>query len=734
MIKWTLQATVVSFAAVTLTAFGGEEPYLQSDGSQSVVTDFYPGPRTKAVADLVFLREAEDANNHGYAFGVRGRDPYNRGLLDACFAMSRNSASNVYYAASDEDSLRWCGSARLDHNVRATLTLDGPNDRASWSAENGTSASIAISGSGKPHTKRVNVPMSVFSCFDAAGAFNGTSIRLYSLKLYEDGVLVRDYVPAKSGTVAGLYDTVNRRFLAPRGGALVIGGAYTEVTDEAYLESDGSQFVVTDYYANPASRAVADCSFNQAASNWEYVFGALGASTTLKEQLKFGFSMARNKSDNLYYAGSDNCKILWCGNRVIGVNARILMMLDCVLRRGWWSAPEGAVAQTNFTDEMGECTQTATSPIALFAANDASSAHDKSSIRFYSAQVYERGEIQRDFVPAKRGNVPGVYDKVNGKFFTPEGGWLVAGGSPLELPNDAYLESDGTQAIVTDYYANDKTKMSIDFEFPAAASENAESIVSARGTWESAATAINFNFGLERRSDGKLYYARSNDKGIVWLGDYIPESNRRLTVTLDSPASTWMRKEVCSNAVSKAITPTGTGTANYPMVVFGNNNAGTIAGKYPLRIYSVKFWEDGSLVRHYVPYRNGTTIGLYDLVTGKVALNAVASGHAFTIGGMGTDESGVALKVAPKDARARRTQPQKFFAFAPGAVTYRWFREGVEIAGATGPEVALAWNGVGGVETIGVKPVYELNGKTYEGELATCKFDNNIQGAILVVR
>ena len=52
-------------------------------------------------------------------------------------------------------------------------------------------------------------------------------MRLYSFKLYEDNVLVRDYVPAVKNGVAGLQDRLpGGKFLAPATGAFTYGGAF----------------------------------------------------------------------------------------------------------------------------------------------------------------------------------------------------------------------------------------------------------------------------------------------------------------------------------------------------------------------------------------------------------------------------------------------------------------------------------------------------------------------------
>ena len=60
-------------------------------------------------------------------------------------------------------------------------------------------------------------------------------------------------------------------------------------------------------------------------------------------------------------------------------------------------------------------------------------------------------------------------------------------------------------------------------------------------------------------------------------------------------------------------------TTNYPMVLFANNTAGTISGYTTAKLYSLKIYDNGTLVRDYIPvrYTGGTAdglIALYDAV------------------------------------------------------------------------------------------------------------------------
>jgi hypothetical protein len=63
-------------------------------------------------------------------------------------------------------------------------------------------------------------------------------MKLYSFKLYDNGTLIRNYIPAKraSDSVIGLYDTVNNEFYENAGtGTFIAGSAMSGASDKAKI-------------------------------------------------------------------------------------------------------------------------------------------------------------------------------------------------------------------------------------------------------------------------------------------------------------------------------------------------------------------------------------------------------------------------------------------------------------------------------------------------------------------
>jgi len=73
-------------------------------------------------------------------------------------------------------------------------------------------------------------------------------------------------------------------------------------------------------------------------------------------------------------------------------------------------------------------------------------------------------------------------------------------------------------------------------------------------------------------------------------------------------------------------------------------------------------------------------------------------------------------------------------AYAPGAVAYRWTKDGVLIEGVTGGSLTVAWEKVPQQSVYAVTPVYSVNGKAVEGTPTTATVKNLPRGMLIYIR
>lgn len=217
---------------------------------------------------------------------------------------------------------------------------------------------------------------------------------------------------------------------------------------------------------------------------------------------------------------------------------------------------------------------------------------------------------------------------------------------------DAYIESTGSQAIDTGYFANPKTKVEVDFAYQA-------TTVQQRIFGADVDGVDSTHFTMSSYINGSGWYAWAMcDGGGNWKGfsnntlDEAKANTQRRTIVMDGPGN--RAQLITGGAVTcdEAISTTRTRTSPRSLAIFANNRAASgdafslASGQFAkARLYSFKVWDDGQLVRFLLPYVTDDFSGLKDLLTGK--LYPSYNGSSFLYGGeIGIlDNSG--LTVAP---------------------------------------------------------------------------------------
>ena len=197
------------------------DAFLQSDATQGINTGYLmKGPNTRIEADFSFLDINKVGNTGNYQQRVFGQDT-GGGLLYSCYINGNGCFSFGF------------GNA---FNIRPSSTADMKRHKAIIDGKNGVAKLItggttqSYSYSAVAHGNTSSWPMGIFATPNdqAATAWrNPSAIKLYSLRVYEDGTLKHEYLPYKKGDEAGLYDTVDKTVLKnSRSGAhaFVVGG------------------------------------------------------------------------------------------------------------------------------------------------------------------------------------------------------------------------------------------------------------------------------------------------------------------------------------------------------------------------------------------------------------------------------------------------------------------------------------------------------------------------------
>lgn len=184
----------------------------------------------------------------------------------------------------------------------------------------------------------------------------------------------------------------------------------------------------------------------------------------------------------------------------------------------------------------------------------------------------------------------------------------LGGGGKSKLPEGytqlAYIESTGTQYINTGFWPNQDTRVVFDYELT-----GSEENPALFGAWTAANQDMFIFVGLRSSGGGRAYYNTVTSDGVMdFTGRHTIDYNKNV-VTFDGDTLTSFEAATFSTA--------------YTLLLCAYNHIGNAQLLANLRLYSCKIYDNGTLVRNFVPCGNASgEVGLYDLVNNVFYGNA----------------------------------------------------------------------------------------------------------------
>lgn len=388
--------------------------YIESNGSQSLDTGFKPNSNTRVVVDYNLTSLTGQWMGILSARGVNYVNPF------------------AYW--SNEN-----GGYRSDYSVIDGINFGSQNTNRHTVDKN---KNLLI----QDGVQLVNHPAATFSCNFNLHLFSGFTggtlehyahMRLYSCKIYDDGSMVRDYIPCKQKSTGlyGLFDKVNREFYSSCTNTGFIGGsiiAQPDVGDRVltlselsklvetygrkyilleYISLDGDQFVDTGYYSTNKTRV--QCKLYLEATQKDGSVAIYGGRTGVGSM---SFSLWRTGSSTFrqdYGRKTQNISLSTSGMFTIDANQNTTVINN----------------KSSYIELSNTFTATHTFKIASNYTT-AGGYHDgkyNESRRFagklYYFKISDNGQPIRDYVPVKRisDGAIGLYDKVNKLFYGNDG-------------------------------------------------------------------------------------------------------------------------------------------------------------------------------------------------------------------------------------------------------------------------------------------------------------------------
>lgn len=391
-----------------------------------------------------------------------------------------------------------------------------------------------------------------------------------------------------------------------------------EYQEVEYLESNGSQYIITDYYPTSQSEITVKYLITSAPSGQKQIAGVINNRSGVNKLWAINF--IRNNGTSITFAGNQ----IAFNTNVQSVNTVYTAKIsaDGFYLNGTKMGDFGAVSE-----------KVSDHPLYLFRENTVTS----SSLSPMIGRIYEASTENPVFIPCYRkfDSKPGMYNPVEGKFYTNAGTgefvvgpdvidsispWLVARRRMLmKLPRlpAAYrevewIQGDGSAWIDTGFAPNQDSRI-----IQKGSNDGWQMTVrdAATGTkrWE----VIYTSTGYVRSAFGDATVAEKTSN-----------------FSLDAIVTTDKNKRICTvSDGTKTVTLTNAAktfqcNANY--YIGAHTYPGISGDRY--KYYYVAIWDDGIPYGEYIPcYRQSDgAVGVYDIVT-KTFLPNIGTG-AFTTG------------------------------------------------------------------------------------------------------
>ena len=396
-----------------------EVEYIQSSGTQWIDTLYNAKLTTKFEFKMKYTTLADSKYLFGNQYDASG-------LATAIFVGGGSPPPAIYRCFGNVYDFTATGVSSTTNDLE--ITFDVQNKSL---IING----ITISMSSATATNNANTSCLIFSASDSRSAYPAStrcsSSRCYYFNIYENNVLVRQFVPCyrKSDNEAGLYDLVNDVFYTNQGSGsftcgvpIIYDSRYQQVE---YIESSGTQYINSHYACNGNTKVEVDCysiiktDFNMMGitgyeTNGRCCFGLYGSAGTTASQY-YGFA-----GSNIQESAIAEQRLTW--------------VLDLKNKTYSNGVSSGTYTGSNYTNSKNV-------PFFFFVRADESNGNiipQSTSVgygwfKLYGARFYENGNIVRCYIPVYRiaDNEIGLLDIVNDVFYTNQGSGVFTKGGNL---------------------------------------------------------------------------------------------------------------------------------------------------------------------------------------------------------------------------------------------------------------------------------------------------------------
>ena len=388
--------------------------------------------------------------------------------------------------------------------------------------------------------------------------------------------------------------------------------------EDAYIESTTAdkQAINTGYYINARTKIEIDFQMTSIVSQGR-LFGQDGDGCGNYAVVYFGWG--NNANDFKFgYGNSFNGAFIAANNL-----RRNTIIYDGPNNKGYMLQDGNVVATVDLTAAHGN---TANFPCGIFAntTDAAGSFNNFAPMRLYGFKVYEDGELVRDLSPALKGGRAGLYDRVRGTFHANNNALanFAYGGDIMEIPDDGYVQSDGTVGVNSRYFFNPKSRIEVDYALTDTTTGQ-QRIWGRDSSAPKAALYVqgSLNIALASGDDFVNSDTQTGLKADTARHTVILDVNDKTAAFVTGGTTNWSKSAILDTHAPST-------TATIPIGIFAcmeDNASGMSYNNFAkAKIYRIKFFTDGELIYDYVPCVQGGIAGFKDMVNGAFITSETA--------------------------------------------------------------------------------------------------------------
>ncbi len=716
------------------TLEGDDAPYIESDGTTVVNTGVKPSPELRVEID--YALSTTDQSDVRIA-GTEGSGQ--------TFEFYVNQSAGMACCIAKGWKSQYIGPV---DTRRHTFIADVQKNKCSFVTGDSTNYSSSANAGGTSIDAEGAYPIGLFGRITGANgatdwAAGRSKARIYGVRFFKNGDLVKNLIPCVKGDAAGFRDTIGGTFHTGEFniGGLLAGGNVERIPDDGYVELcgndqtqadalKGGHYFDTGYTPGPNTRIELDYALAEnhsaVAADWYLLNAGNGTEAAALYQNATAFGACLGTA-------------MWKGAGLPSQANAALVRRTAVLDSANKAVTILTAGYTNYANTNDMFTAfSANAATSIKLGSTAGGGGGYTPIRVYGLKIYEAGDLVHDYKPEVRNGAPVLASgssivKVSWHYNLGAAGMPKAGGDitvSSARDKDAFVLFTGAQSLDTGYKASGKSKFVVDFSFANGYNKPQQFVFNTSETegeivgraYTSGGGGNNANYAWNFFNAGK------------WPGTGVAVDHQRRLVTIDAlngemrmtPGAT---EGSTVNQDSLFASNTHDGACQQTTKI-GSNVGGT--GNFArMRLYRLTIYDDGEKVREYVPAVVNGAAGLRDLVHPE---SAPLTAAGLTVSGFGHDGA-EEWAVMPQNVNlTQRRGSTTLKAFAIGAKSYKWTKNGEPISDGANGSIDVVWAEGGETDIYSVTAVYDVFGEEVEGSPVQVSVTNVPPGLRLVIR